>query len=101
MFHLQCLELSVERIGDRVVEFVDIVNDPVAEHHYKEKEDLSHFKSTSTGRGPLSSEWLSSANPIMCSYKSVEVKLDLWAFQSRIEEFVHKVWHNHVRHFQF
>lgn len=82
----------MERIGDRVVEFVDIVNDPVAEHHYKETEDLTHFKSESTGRGPLSSEWLNCANPVMCSYKSVEVKLDLWAFQSRIEEFVHKVW---------
>ena len=44
-----------------------------------------------TGRGPLPSDWLENADPVMCSYKSVEVKLDLWAFQSRIEEFIHKV----------
>ena len=43
------------------------------------------------GRGPLQSDWLENADPVMCSYKSVEVKLDLWAFQSRIEEFIHKV----------
>ena len=75
----------------RVVEFVDIVNDKVADHHYKESEDLSQFTSSVTGRGPLPSDWLENADPVMCSYKSVEVKLDLWAFQTRIEEFIHKV----------
>ena len=29
----------------RVVEVVDIVNDKVADHHYKESEDLSQFTS--------------------------------------------------------
>ena len=83
-----------ENDDDRVVEFIDIVNDQVAEHHYKKAEDLTEFKSSVTGRGPLPSNWLEDANPVMCSYKSVQVKLDLWAFQSRIEEFIHKVCTN-------
>jgi len=85
-----CLDLSNEMKESRVVEFVDIVNDKVADHHYKESEDLSQFTSSVTGRGPLPTDWLENADPVMCSYKSVEVKLDLWAFQTRIEEFIHK-----------
>ena len=34
----------------RVVEVVDIVNDKVADHHYKESEDLSQFTSSVTGQ---------------------------------------------------
>ena len=70
---------------------MDIVNDKVADHHYKEEEDLTKFKSTLTERGPLNPEWLKNADPVMCSYKLVEVKLDLWGFQSRIEEYIQKV----------
>lgn len=85
-----CLEVDEELIEGRIVEFVDIVNDKVADHHYKESEDLTKFKSDVTGRGPLDSEWLKKSNPCMCSYKLVEVKLDLWGLQSRIEEYIQK-----------
>lgn len=85
-----CLEINEELIEGRIVEFVDIVNDKVADHHYKEEEDLTKFKSTLTERGPLNPEWLKNADPVMCSYKLVEVKLDLWGFQSRIEEYIQK-----------
>ena len=47
------------------------MNDKVADHHYKESEDLTKFKSTKTDRGPLNSDWLAEANPVMCSYKLV------------------------------
>jgi len=85
-----CLELPTNKKDTRVVEVVDIVNDKVADHHYKEAEDLTRFKSSVTNRGPLDTDWLEKADPVMCSYKSVEVTLDLWAFQSRIEEYIHK-----------
>ena len=87
----QCLEISDDLIENRIVDFVDIVNDPVPEHKYKSTEDLTKVQSETTGRGPLSSNWLESADPVMCSYKSVQVKLDLWGFQSRLEDYVHKV----------
>ena len=31
------------------------------------------------------------SNPIMCSYKLVRVKFELWGLQTRVESFVHKV----------
>lgn len=65
----QCLEIASEVIESRFVEFVDIVNDKVADHHYKEGEDLTMFQSKLTGRGPLTADWLEHSNPVMCSYK--------------------------------
>ena len=50
------------------------------------------FKSERTGRGPLSEGWREDTQPIMCSYKLVDVRFELMSLlQSRIEEFVHKV----------
>ena len=89
-FVLQCLDISEELLENRIVDFVDIVNDPVSEHRYKSSEDLTKVQSKNTGRGPLSSDWLEGAEPVMTSYKSVSVKLDLWGFQSRLEDYVHK-----------
>ena len=89
-FVLQCLDISEELLENRIVDFVDIVNDPVSEHRYKSSEDLTKVQSKNTGRGPLSSNWLEGAEPVMTSYKSVSVKLDLWGFQSRLEDYVHK-----------
>lgn len=85
-----CLGLSDETVRSRVVEFVDIVADKVLDHHYKSTEDLTTFSSKKTGRGPLSEGWRDVSNPIMCSYKCVDVRLDWWGFQSRIEEFIQK-----------
>ena len=42
----------------RVVEVVDIVNDKVADHHYKESEDLSQFTSSVTGQYYLTPLWI-------------------------------------------
>jgi len=85
-----CLDISEDLLENRIVDFVDIVNDPVSEHRYKSSEDLTKVQSKNTGRGPLSSNWLEGAEPVMTSYKSVSVKLDLWGFQSRLEDYVHK-----------
>jgi len=86
-----CLEVNEELIEGRTVDVVDIVNDKIPDHKYKEDEDLTKFKSNKTDRGPLNSDWLKSADPVMCSYKLVEVKFDVWGLQGRIEEFVHRV----------
>ena len=50
------LDLTEEQLKDLEVDMVDIVNDQVAAHHYKEKEDLRNFKSGKTGRGPYENE---------------------------------------------
>ncbi|GAA6098650.1 cytoplasmic phosphatidylinositol transfer protein 1-like isoform X1, partial [Tachysurus ichikawai] len=76
---------------EREVCFVDIAYDEIPERYYKESEDLRYFKSEKTSRGMLQEGWRDTQNPIMCSYKLVTVKFEVWGLQTRVEQFVHKV----------
>ncbi|KAF3700253.1 Cytoplasmic phosphatidylinositol transfer protein 1 Mammalian rdgB -like protein beta [Channa argus] len=96
--------------------FVDIAYDEIPERHYKESElfiqsysflarrvvkpnfdsptnpmDLRCFKSKKTNRGLLKEGWIQTQDPVMCSYKLVTVKFEVWGLQTRVEQFVHKV----------
>ncbi|KAF2360933.1 Phosphatidylinositol transfer protein [Trinorchestia longiramus] len=73
-----------------VVDFVDIVTDPVRPHQYKESEDPCKFKSKKTGRGPLESGWRETTHPIMTSYKLVQISFPLFGLQTRVEDYLHK-----------
>ncbi len=88
----QILGVSEAELASIEVDHVDILTDEVQPHHYKESEDLKHFKSEKTGRGPLTEGWKERSDPVMCSYKTVEVKAELWMLQSRLEEYAHKVY---------
>ncbi|XP_048117048.1 cytoplasmic phosphatidylinositol transfer protein 1b isoform X2 [Alosa alosa] len=70
--------------------FLDILTDPIPEKHYKKSEDLSCWESANTGRGPLVAGWRNSSQPIMCSYKRVHCSFEVYGFQTRTEEFIHK-----------
>ncbi|KAH8878235.1 Protein retinal degeneration B [Schistosoma japonicum] len=50
-------ELSPDEKKTRIVDFIDIVKDPVTGSDYKEEEDPSTYVSEATGRGPLSPNW--------------------------------------------
>ncbi|XP_043969760.1 cytoplasmic phosphatidylinositol transfer protein 1-like isoform X1 [Gambusia affinis] len=76
---------------EREVCFVDIAYDEIPERYYKESEDLRYFQSEKTKRGILQEGWRDSQEPIMCSYKLVTVKFEVWGLQTRVEQFVHKV----------
>ncbi|XP_023067766.1 cytoplasmic phosphatidylinositol transfer protein 1 isoform X2 [Piliocolobus tephrosceles] len=76
---------------EREVCFIDIACDEIPERYYKESEDPKHFKSEKTGRGQLREGWRDNHQPIMCSYKLVTVKFEVWGLQTRVEQFVHKV----------
>nr|XP_045230466.1 cytoplasmic phosphatidylinositol transfer protein 1 isoform X2 [Macaca fascicularis] len=76
---------------EREVCFIDIACDEIPERYYKESEDPKHFKSEKTGRGQLREGWRENHQPIMCSYKLVTVKFEVWGLQTRVEQFVHKV----------
>uniref|UniRef100_A0A3Q3DA09 Cytoplasmic phosphatidylinositol transfer protein 1-like n=1 Tax=Hippocampus comes TaxID=109280 RepID=A0A3Q3DA09_HIPCM len=71
--------------------FVDIAYDEVPERHYKDSEDLRYFKSKKTERGLLQEGWIDTQDPIMCSYKLVSVKFEVWGLQTRVENFPHNV----------
>lgn len=85
-----CLDLPAATLAVLEVDFVDILTDAVSPHHYKPAEDPATFKSVKTGRGPLAAGWRDCHEPIMCSYKVIEVSLDVWGIGSRVEEFAHK-----------
>ncbi|KAL4657919.1 cytoplasmic phosphatidylinositol transfer protein 1-like [Arapaima gigas] len=76
---------------DTEVCFIDVAYDEIPERYYKEEEDLRCFRSEKTLRGPLLEGWRDTQQPIMCSYKLVAVKFEVWGLQTRVEQFVHKV----------
>ncbi|XP_056143096.1 cytoplasmic phosphatidylinositol transfer protein 1b [Lampris incognitus] len=72
------------------VSFLDILTDPIPEKHYKKSEDLSLWRSNKTSRGPLEAGWRDDTEPIMCSYKRVQCSFEVYGFQSKTEEFIHR-----------
>lgn len=54
-------------------------------------QDLGRWRSSETGRGPLEEGWRDNHVPIMCSYKRVQCSFEVYGFQTRTEEFIHKV----------
>ncbi|THD27193.1 Membrane-associated phosphatidylinositol transfer protein 1 [Fasciola hepatica] len=50
-------KLNAEEKAARIVDFIDIVNDPVARGEYKTEEDTTLYISEATGRGPLTPTW--------------------------------------------
>ncbi|XP_017271091.1 cytoplasmic phosphatidylinositol transfer protein 1b [Kryptolebias marmoratus] len=73
------------------VSFLDILSDPIPEKHKTDSEDLSRWRSNKTNRGPLEEGWRDNHNPIMCSYKRVHCSFEVYGFQTRTEEFVHRI----------
>ena len=58
----------------------------------QESEDVSKFCSSKTNRGPLAEGWRETTQPIMCSYKLVDVRFDMmYLLQGKIEQTVHNV----------
>nr|XP_006124624.1 cytoplasmic phosphatidylinositol transfer protein 1-like isoform X2 [Pelodiscus sinensis] len=78
-------------LGNHEVTFLDIACDEIPERYYRSTEDPRYFCSVKTGRGPLEEGWQEHTKPIMCSYKLVTVKFEVWGLQTRVEQFVHKV----------
>ncbi|KAI8501007.1 hypothetical protein Bbelb_211020 [Branchiostoma belcheri] len=85
-----CLGLTDEELTQREVDFIDIATDEIPDKQYQASEDCTKFKSKKTNRGPLAEGWRDSHDPIMCSYKLVTVKFEVWGLQTRVEAFAHR-----------
>lgn len=72
------------------IDSIDIAFDELNAKHYKEDEDPRFFKSVKTGRGPLTEGWRITDKPMMCSYKLVHASFEVWGFQTKTEEFIHR-----------
>ncbi len=56
-FFLKCHKLPSDELAIRKLEYLDIATERVPDYKYKESEDPCKFKSSKTGRGPLTSNW--------------------------------------------
>ncbi|KAL5018613.1 hypothetical protein ScPMuIL_004335 [Solemya velum] len=84
------LDLPQDELEAREIDTIDIVYDELPEKHVREKEDLTKFHSQKTNRGPLARDWMEDMQPIMCSYKTVQVNFDVWGIQKKVEQFTHR-----------
>lgn len=75
-------------LAERTVDEIDIAFDELTKH-YKREEDPKIFQSAKTKRGPLIEGWRDD-KPIMCSYKVVHASFEVWGFQTRVEDFIHR-----------
>ncbi|VDP83688.1 unnamed protein product [Echinostoma caproni] len=84
-------KLSEEEKTARIVDFIDIVNDPISRSEYKPEEDTTLYVSEATGRGPLKPTGSLTPLPkrIMCAYKLCRVEFRYWGMQKRVEQFIH------------
>ncbi|XP_072371667.1 membrane-associated phosphatidylinositol transfer protein 2 isoform X4 [Scyliorhinus torazame] len=89
--------LSTAEKRQRMIDPIDIVKDPIPPNEYKTEEDPKLYKSSKTGRGPLSDDWIDECRkkprkmPIMCAYKLCKVEFRYWGMQTKIERFIHDV----------
>ena len=72
------------------VDHIDIAFDEIQPKHFKEEEDPKIFRSVKTNRGPLVEGWRITDKPLMCSYKLVHASFEVWGFQTKVEDFIHK-----------
>lgn len=87
---LKCLSLSADKLTERQVVELDIAFDDLSsDKHYKREEDPKFYRSTKTNRGPLLEGWRDD-QPIMCSYKLVNASFEVWGFQTRVEDYIHR-----------
>eukprot|EP01132_Coremiostelium_polycephalum_P010834 gene10834-13278_t len=85
------LDCDKEILDKRIVDFIDIANDPLDPKAYVKEEDPKIFKSQKTERGPLDDpDWMKKVEPSMTCYKLVTVEFRVWGFQTKVEDFIQK-----------
>jgi len=84
------LNLSPATLKQRIVDFIDIANDPIDNKDYSQKEDPRIVRSERANRGPLNKDWMTTATPVMTCYKVVTVEFKVWGLQSKAETFIQK-----------
>lgn len=89
--HQNALELTEQQLKEREVDILDIAYDQIDPAKYKVEEDPTIFTSEKTGRGKLQKDWKKQTKPIMTSYKYCSVEFRYWGFQTKVEQFIHKL----------
>ncbi len=79
--------LTPEQLAIREVIHIDIGKDKV-NAEMKPGNDPSVFKSEKTGRGPLTEGWQDAVQPVMCCYKLITIKFQVFGFQTKVESLI-------------
>ncbi|KAJ1666879.1 hypothetical protein IW140_002463 [Coemansia sp. RSA 1813] len=75
-------------LNQREIVYLDVSHDDEIKSAYKKEEDPKLYKSTKTGRGPLTGDWALTCDPVMTCYKLVTVEFKWWPFQSVVEPII-------------
>lgn len=94
--------LGNSEMKDRIIDYLDIVKDPISSGDYKKEEDPKIYQSKTTKRGPLNDNWrqeyceackdpINKTKKIMTAYKLCRVEFKYWGMQNKIERFIHDI----------
>ncbi|CAH1398978.1 unnamed protein product [Nezara viridula] len=83
-------ELSQDLLDTRKVVQIDIAKDTLSNAWKRDTPEPSQFTSAEVNRGPLATDWIQTAEPIMTCYKLVQVKFKWFGLQRTIESFIMK-----------
>eukprot|EP00731_Ephydatia_muelleri_P022980 Em0015g563a len=91
--------LPPDQLAKREVIMVDIANDPIDEKDYRSEWDPTKFHSEKCGRGPLTTNWKDTSQPIMCAYKLVTCEFKWFGLQGTVEGRIQKAYPRLFRNF--
>ena len=85
-----------------LIDYLDIVKDPISSGDYKKEEDPKIYQSKTTKRGPLNDNWRQEyceackdnkdkSKKMMTAYKLCRVEFRYWGMQNKIERFIHDI----------
>lgn len=78
--------LTPDELETRRIVWVDIAADRVKDH--RADHEPAKFCSEKTKRGPLSGQWWGQNEPVMCCYKLVTIKFQVFGLQTRVEDII-------------
>lgn len=79
--------LSEEELAKRQVIVIDVAKDKI----HNPVHDPTQFRSEKTARGPLDPDtWTVTADPVMCCYKLVTIRFQVFGLQSKVEDMIQR-----------
>lgn len=93
--HENVFDLDPERLKKRSVRYVDIATERLPSEHANPEYEPASYSSEKTGRGPLLPDWEKCTRPIMCCYKLVTIRMQIFALQGRLESWILGAQHSY------
>lgn len=82
--------LSSDELQQRKVIWLDIAGDKI--DNIPPEREPKDFLSEKTARGKLAGQWWADHAPVMCCYKLVTIKFQVFGLQTRVEDIIMRVF---------